>query len=270
MNIFNFLNSNSVSQYLKEISYKFPAQEAAFVVWNSNKPFAEKVIAWQEIIKTMPDCTVRCRFDYPKYPSLHKFLKDYMSLVERIGGEAEEENLPEDEFYLYTAFDFMWFNIPTPFKKGDIVCSKGKHIPNYDKYVLLDISNWNRADYINNGYTDRDYKLEAIDEKLKKREEKGDYTDMSAHGYRVFCNGTIDYDFFCNYIDFEYCKESELSGNERALKTLSAYFKGEIDLELFLNAYKVILDEEKLKDEKEQLYLLGVDDESLRLMGLKR
>lgn len=267
MNVLNFLNSKSVAKYLEEINYNFSPQEAAFIVWNSSKPLEEKFAAWKKIINTMPDCAVRCRADCPQYPSLHKFLHDYMSLLSCVGEITDEEKLSEEEYNLYTAFEFMWFNIPTPFKKGDIVRSKSKYIESYDKYVIIDINNWSKEDFIDNGYTDSDYKLDEVDSALAKRATGGDYTDMSAHGYRIFENCTVDYDFFCNYIDFEYCNESELVGSERALKPLSAYMQGKIDLELFLNANKVILEEEHIKEEKSVLYM---DDEGLRLTGLKR
>lgn len=248
MDILNFLNSKSVAEHLKKINYKFSPQEAAFIVWNSqNKTLDEKFAAWKEIIDTMPDCAVKCRFDYPQYASLRKFLTDYTALVSRVGENADEERLSEDDYHLYTAFEFMWFDIPTPFKKYDIVYSKSKLWANDDKYVLIDIANWEKA-------SDR-------------RASGGDYTDMSAHGYRILEDGTIDYDFFCNYIDFEYCKENELVGKERALKALSNYLKGNIDLELFLNAYKIILDEERIKGERANL---NVTEEGLRLAGLKK
>lgn len=204
MNILNFLNSQSVAKYLEEINYKFSAQEAAFIVWNSNKPFAEKVTAWQEIIKTMQDCTVRCRFDYPKYPSLHKFLKNYMLLVEHIGEDADEHSLQEDEFYIYTAFEFMWFATPAPFKKGDIVYNSTDKEP--QPLVITDLSFWNK-------------------ENLKKQNQR-DYSDMSAHGY-ILRDGNLDYDWQWNYLDFEYLNQS-LKDESRALLALSDQLKGKI------------------------------------------
>lgn len=267
MDIFDYLNSESERKYLQEIDYRFSPQEAAFIVWNADRKTEDKLAALKEIAETMPDQAVRCRSDYPKYPSLRRFLNDYTALVSRVGERADERKLSDEDFYLYNAFECMWFNIPTPFEKGDIVCTKSKFTEKYDNYVLLDINNWSKADFIKNGYTDRDLDLDKIDARLAKRATCGDYGDMSAHGYRIFGNGNIDYDFFCNYIDFEYYHESELSGTERALIPLSAFIRGDIDLELFLNAYKVIVDEERVKDEKS---ILCTDDDGLRLMGLKK
>lgn len=267
MNVSDFLNSKSVAKYLQETNYNFSPQEAAFIVWNSSKTLEEKLAAWREIINTMPDCAVRCRFDYPQYSSLRKFLRDHIALISRVGEKADERKLNDDDYYLYTAFEFMWFDIPTPFRKGDIVYSKSKHIESYDIYVLIDIANWKKVDYIKNGYTDDDYRLDKTDESVLSKLANGDYTDMSAHGYRILSDGTIDYDFFCNYIDFEYAAQTKLTGMERALIPLSNYLKGNIDLELYLNAHRIICDEENIGERHARLF---VSDEGLHLMGLKK
>lgn len=267
MDILKFLNSATVAKHLKNIDYKFSAQEAAFVVWNSAKPLEDKLAAWTEIIEAMPDCAVRCRFDHVQYPSLRQFLKNYMELISRVGDNADEGTLSDEDCELYTAFEYMWFNIPTPFKKGDIVYSKSVHIKCLDKYVLFDMNNWSKSDFIANGYTDKEYNLDKIDTALKARATSGDYTDMSAHGYRIVANGDIEEDFFCNYIDFEYFDADKLDGDERVLKPLSAYLKGNIDLELFLNSYKIIIEEERIAREK---IALDINDDGLRLAGLKR
>lgn len=266
MNISEFLNSNSVKKYLAEIGYDFSPQEAAFIVWNSDKTIKEKIAAWTEIIEVMPDCAVRCRFDYPQYASLKKFLRNYIDLVSRVGENADEKKLNDDDYYLYTAFEFMWFDIPTPFRKGDIVYSKSKYIEKSDKYVLIDVANWKKEDYIKNR-ADCGDDLDKIDEHVMSKLTSGDYTDMSAHGYRILSDGTIDYDFFCNYIDFEYAEQAELTGRERSLIPLSNYLKGDIDLELFLNAHRIICDEQNTDERLKAMY---VSYDELRLMGLKK
>lgn len=207
MNVLEFMNSKSVAKHLADKHYDFSSQEAAFIVWNSkNKSFGEKVSAWSEIISTMPDCAVRCCFDYPKYPSLHDFLCDYIELVSRIGEDADENSLDGDEHYLFTAFSFMWFDIPTPFCKGDIVTAYG------DKYVLIDMANWKKVDYIKNGYMDVDYDLDKIDAHVFSKLTIGDYSDMSAHGYRIMSDGIIDYDFFLELYRFRICKANRTYG----------------------------------------------------------
>lgn len=57
--IYEFINSRDVRKYLLEINYQFTTPEAAFVVYWSKKPVKDKIRAWEEIIRTMPDCVVQ-------------------------------------------------------------------------------------------------------------------------------------------------------------------------------------------------------------------
>lgn len=243
MDFFDFLNSNSVASYLKETGYRFSAQEAAFVVKHSRKAtYAKKCAAWNEIINTMPDCSVICRFDYPQYKSLHQFLKEYMSLVNRVGEKAKEEKFQDDEYDLFTAFDFMWFATPAPFQKGDLIYNVADK--ERKPFLVTDLSFWHREN--------------------ETRRNERDYSDMSAHGY-IMRNGHYDYDWTVNYLDFEYY-DRPLEGQNRALLALSSYLKDKIDLEKFLNGYLLICDEERTKTICQSMNL---DDEGKRLAGLK-
>lgn len=103
MDIFKYLNSKDIAEYLRSIDYKFTSAEAAWIIWHCRSiTLAEKYEAWQEIIDTMPDCTVMLR------GSLHNYLKELMA--QQYDGT---ESLCE--------FDNWWFLVPTPFKTGDIV-----------------------------------------------------------------------------------------------------------------------------------------------------
>ena len=263
MNVFKYLNSNSVANYLKLIDYKFSAQEIAFIIKRSRKlSFDEKIKAWSEIIDTMPDCPVVCRFDYPKYPSLRKFLKDHIALLRKVGEGADENSLKGDDFKLLTAFDFMWFRIPAPFKKGDIVYNPRSMYSNENQpFVLTNLSCWDEQDYRANGYTERDYNFKSIAKRLADVSSH-DCSDMSAHGY-LLREGILDYDWLWNYLDFEYY-DKELAGNNRILLALSNYFKGKLDLEKFLNAYLLIRNEESIDGD------MVFTDEELSLVGLKK
>ena len=62
MNIYNFINSKDVRKYLQDIDYQFTTPEAAFVVyWCKHATLDKKIEAWQEIIETMPDCSMERR-----------------------------------------------------------------------------------------------------------------------------------------------------------------------------------------------------------------
>lgn len=80
MDIFRFINSDDVKNYLKEINYEFSTIEIAWIIYHSfDATLEEKHKAWQEIIDTMPDMEFYIRFTDEKYKSLHQFLKDYMN-----------------------------------------------------------------------------------------------------------------------------------------------------------------------------------------------
>ena len=55
MNIFRFINSKDIREYLRELQHQFTVPEAAFLIYMSRTvPLKEKFDAWQEIINTMP------------------------------------------------------------------------------------------------------------------------------------------------------------------------------------------------------------------------
>ena len=91
MNIYEFFNSKDIANHLAKINYQFTPLEMAFIIYQSNKPFAEKEEAWSELIATTPDCEVKHGLCYEQddvrridYPSLHDFLSQYISLQHRL------------------------------------------------------------------------------------------------------------------------------------------------------------------------------------------
>lgn len=131
----------------------------------------------------------------------------------------------ENSEVIDNSFDGLWFDFPTPFKKGDIVwvptdanriqwnCDGG--------FVLLGLSSWNVSDFI---------------------EESGDNSDMNGYGYFVNDNGTIYREVMYNYMDLEYYN-GPYKLNEKILPALSKFIKGEIEVDFLLCVYrKVLLD----------------------------
>ncbi len=101
MDICAFINSQDISDYLREIDYKFNSLEVAWLIYQCDKlTWDEKKAAWNELIETMPDCEVPERSYCKYYPSLHDMLRRYMALLDR-----EIENfyrLDEREVYFYS------------------------------------------------------------------------------------------------------------------------------------------------------------------------
>ncbi len=128
--------------------------------------------------------------------------------------------------------DMIYLNIPTPFKKGDILITKSKSIRNYGDYneifVLDYLSTWreNLSNYL--------------------REGNYDSSDMIGYGFYLCDENSIEFirDHQMDYDCFEYY-EGELTGNNRILKDISSFIKGKIELELFVHAYDIFKTEFK-------------------------
>lgn len=81
MDIYKYINSVDIKNHLIKIEYKFSSIEAAWLVWQSKfTSLKEKHDAWNEIIRTMPDCELPKRAGTRSYPSLHDYLYRYMNM----------------------------------------------------------------------------------------------------------------------------------------------------------------------------------------------
>jgi len=97
MNLYNFINSKDMRNYLQEIQYQFTTSEAAFIVyWCKHATLDKKIEAWNEIIKTMPDCSMERRLNMMQIDSFHAFLKDYIALQKQ-----DIQNFYTDDGYIY-------------------------------------------------------------------------------------------------------------------------------------------------------------------------
>lgn len=94
----------------------------------------------------------------------------------------------------------------------------------------------------------------------------GDSSDMTATGYFQNEDGSIYSECMHDYLSLEYF-DGKLDGKLRILKALSMYLKGEIWIDLLLNANDVIMKEEELKKAKDGLYYL---DDVLNEIGISK
>ena len=82
--IFSFINSRDIRSHLEEIGYRFSSIEAAWIIWQSmDRTWVEKKKAWTELIHVMPDCEIPERFNCKYRESLHRYLEEYMDVVDR-------------------------------------------------------------------------------------------------------------------------------------------------------------------------------------------
>ena len=145
---------------------------------------------------------------------------------------SEEEQAVWNE-----SFTGMWFDIPIPFVKGDIVCDNANIHTAGIPFVLLGTDPWYRKEHAQEDhyYTD--------------------YSDMNARGYAYdheqrFFND----DFMVDYLNLEYYKEP-LCGPERLLYAYSQFVKEKIDAYTLLKLYRMIRAETAAKEERKMLGL---------------
>ena len=143
-------------------------------------------------------------------------------LINIIFNSKRSEN--DDKLY-YNSFDGLWFDIPTPFKKGNILwVPENKDDICWDcdgGFVLDSLSSW------------------TANEGLKKY---WGASDMIAWGYFLNPNGTVYHECRGNYMDLEYYN-GPYEVDEKILLALSKFIKGEIEVDLLLCAYrKTLLD----------------------------
>lgn len=142
---------------------------------------------------------------------------------------------------LSIAFEGMWFDFPTPFHAGDIVCS---HRRPDEPFVLTDLCTWDaetlRREMPVSEYSDK--WLSNLDRTLARMRAKGDASDMTCSGYTVsgdpgeaipfvFNDHPLD-----NYLDLEYYR-GPLKGIHKLLKPISRFLKGDRSIEYLLNIY---------------------------------
>lgn len=78
MDIYEYFNSQDVAKHCKELGRNFTGREMAYLIWQSNHhTLHQKILAWKEIIRTMPD-EYHEDFEYKNCHSLHGFLRMYI------------------------------------------------------------------------------------------------------------------------------------------------------------------------------------------------
>ena len=137
----------------------------------------------------------------------------------------------------------IWINVPTPFKKGDIVDTNSQ----YGKGVIYYICN-----------QDEDFVKSA------ENGEKSDSSDMTC--YCLFLDGTQIYWECCHaYDQIEYC-ENNLEGFERILKAISSLMTNEISVDLCIDTYNYLKAEYEIKKNMSRFGLYT--QEGLELAGV--
>ena len=137
----------------------------------------------------------------------------YLSPSREILKIENSNNLSEEDFkILYEVFDSMFFDVPTPFNKGDIVTETN-------------------GTYCTPSYYEQTFVLTSIitndKENMTKNSDCFGSADMTAHGYFVDSYGELYGDCINNYLDLEYSKGESFTP---LLLATSDFVKGKIGL----------------------------------------
>ena len=133
-----------------------------------------------------------------------------------------------------TASDFedMWFDIPTPFHAGDIVCNLQR--PD-EPMVLFDLQTWG-SERVDKELASSVYKerlVQKADKLLRWHRYDGDTSDMYAYGCQV--SSALHFPFYIGepegfLLDIDYYREP-LKSEERILYGVRAYVKGDLTVD---------------------------------------
>ena len=130
------------------------------------------------------------------------------------------------------AFALMWFDIPTPFHAGDLICRHGN--PS-DPILLLNMQTWTTQRVIDElpPSTYRERAAEGADDLLKHHRQNGDTSDMYAYGCQI--EYPLEYPVYigepsCFLLDMEHCR-TPLKPEARILYGVRAYLDGNLGLD---------------------------------------
>ena len=144
----------------------------------------------------------------------------------------------EEDALCSESFEGMWFDIPIPFEKGDIVCDSASVDAQKTPFVLMGTVPW--------------YKKEHPPRKPGQNTHS-DYSDMVAYGYSYNPSRRFfDDDHRVDYLNLEYYRKP-LRGGERLLYAYSQFVKGQIDGYTLLKLAHMIQAEAEAESERRTL-----------------
>lgn len=328
IDLYKFINSKDIREYLKESKYEFKPLETIFIINQSFLPFSEKLEGIKFLIDSTEDFMFKPKNIKLEEISFHNFLKKYINVFEKqinifanegiftfkicyengdnyaddrlfsnsqdclfnvkqnISDDAEYYSsdvqcitikrlildtdkyqimyynkefdmldfescglISDDDFEILEEVSNHWFQIPTPFKKGDILIEKDSpiYVPGKKYPVVLDFLNtYTKKELIENGFQDE---LRYYDERIERLKQFGDYSDMDVVGFFLTDDFCIYHEVCHNYLNLE--KYNGSYENEyRLIKVMSLYLKNEIDLESLIKLNETIKLEEIIKQKK--------------------
>lgn len=249
LDFLSYVNSKDIRQYLYDINYQCNTIQAAWLVYQNTKmSMDEKYKAYRWIVDNMPDLPMPKFIHIIKHDSIHEYLNLYIEFYEKHKEDYEAKGSNDYHITDEEDFDYLWCYFPTPFKKGDIVCSCVSKPHNHldfcaGMFVLDEINN-----------TEEDYKRYMY---------YGNYIDMNAYGWFQDFDGAIYYESMTNYMNLERYT-GELYGQERILIAVSNFVQDKIGFELLLQSQRTMM----MLDYGEKWAPKIYTDEGMELAGL--
>ena len=152
-----------------------------------------------------------------------------------------EAPLKEEEDLCYS-FEGLWFDIPIPFRKGDLVCNSCAPPEGRRPFILEDTVAWYR----------KEHGIKRTDGDWTDMGAKVVYYDAEENDLEYAEGGPFDLNLLPGsplYLNLEYYRQ-ELKGGERMLKIYSAYLHGELDAFLLLKLIRYY----RAEAERDSLY----------------
>ena len=136
----------------------------------------------------------------------------------------------KDEHYRITyLFINMWPDIPVPFKKGDLLRYTSHKCQDDERVTVMnELRTCSKDDIDTSGEEDKIKHLFGY--------------------YQTNIGSLCEKATWGHHIDFEYCPEEDLKGEQKILVSLSHYLKGDMPLECFINDYHLIMLKGQMED----------------------
>lgn len=110
MDIYSYVNSRDIGDYLKSVNYEFNSKEAAWLIWQCfSISLEEKHEAWVQLIKEMPDFDLGERFSYLPENSLYELIRRTINLDKKCLEVFEKKEAGAVYRYRFYCFgDHSW------------------------------------------------------------------------------------------------------------------------------------------------------------------
>jgi len=249
-------NSKDIADHCVAIGHELTLLEKAVIVHWSNITMQDKLEVYHALLDTEQDMEVPDSIHHDAIPSLKEWLT---WLVEYREAPAcfDPEKVRED-WHISFLEDFFIL-VPTPFKRGDIVCKPAVTIEDY--YDAYDEESRKEKIFVLNKKLNRWTKeffkrppWERLPGRTIVTPFNWDGTDMNGEAVYQLAgewSGKYYYGFYfdhmdVSYLDLEYYR-GELEGKKRILKYLSLFLKGLLLIDDFVFAIDAIKYEEGVK-----------------------